>query len=785
MRLNLVIALLGLLAEIAALHAADRDELSQLRAAGAQALRNEDWTQAERIFQSGLAESRRLRRPKDEGRFLSNLGSLYFLSFRSADALSSYAAARRLGLDSQDRDLEQVATVNMTMVYARYAQWDQALATLDSLRAQPWSASKIHRSQYLQHRAIYLSRLTRYSEADEAFRVALDYASSIDNQPEIGRIWENWGISFLARHQPDPAEHCFLESFRSRYLRRNPEYHRLFLQFAQLALERGDAESAVAYSRRALEASRQGRSNYPGWNVHHTAARALQRAGQIPAALDQFRQGLAHARRTRADALPLDQIVISTENSLFALYADFLDCAFPLAQRDPRLMAELWAVSEENRRASLRLSSLAPQDWETRFPAAYRESLAKLQRLESRALSSPPARAALDALRLELWTQEGTLGIRPGLESNTPALDLRHLQSRLPSDEALVSFHVGDRASYSWLITRDGFQATALPRRAELAALVSSFRHELSAGLTPSSAHFRKILGEFFPVLATKPYWTVIVDGPLFELPLPALPLPDGQGLVADRFAVAFSPGVPSFGSRPISSRPDLVAFADPVYNRADSRRASFQNASYPAADLELPRLTGTARETQAVAAAWPGPKRLHLGPEATRTRLLDTLRESPGVLHLATHVIAPSANPPDARLALSLTPGSAELEQLGPQDLLNLRHRVGLVVMTGCASGRGKAVPGAGLVGLSRAWLVSGAEGVLASLWPMPDDSGELATAFYRHLRRLERGPPHRQWARALQSAQREMRQSSGWRSQAPYWASYFLLMRSERSGL
>ena len=789
MRLSLLALLLSLCWSAPVLAAASSNALSQVRARGAGFLRAGDWTKAEQTFLEGLTESRRLRLPYEEGRFLSNLGSVYFLSFRSPEALNSFAQARRIGLDSKDRDLEQVATVNMTMIYARYGQWARALDALESLRHQPWSASKVHRAQYLHHRAIYLYRLERFDESDEAFRVAFDYASAIDNPYEIGRLWENWGLSFLSRHDLSAAETCFLASFRTRYLRRNPEYNRLFLHFAHLAVEQGNAPAAVDYAQRAMAATAAGRSNFPAWAAHHAAARAFLLAGQTHQARRQFRLAFDHVRRSRAGVLPLDQIVVSTESSLFSLYQDFIETNFPAALHSPDLMAEVWAAAEENRQASLRLSSYSssPADFESRFPRAYREGLAKLQRLERNAAASPQARADLDAFRFELWTLESKLGLHPGGSPSGKPLNLKEVQASLLADEALVSFVVGARQSHAWLVTKRNLSARVLPNQADLAHLVNSFRQELSAGKDPktlSPEYFRKIFGEFFPVLATKPYWTVIVDGPLFDLPLAALPLPDGNGLVADRFTIALSASAPSLSASLSPVRPQLAAFADPIYNLADSRRKPFRNTARTVNE-ELPRLSGTARETRAVLGLWPGPKQAFLGADANRTNLLTILRQSPGVLHLATHVVAQPEDPSNARLALSLTPESAELEQIGPSELSALRHQTNLIVMTGCASGRGQAVPGAGLIGLSRAWLVSGAQGVLASLWPMPDDSGELATAFYRHLSRLERGPPHRRWALALQSAQREMRQSPDWRSQAPYWASYFLLMRSERSGL
>jgi CHAT domain-containing protein len=89
------------------------------------------------------------------------------------------------------------------------------------------------------------------------------------------------------------------------------------------------------------------------------------------------------------------------------------------------------------------------------------------------------------------------------------------------------------------------------------------------------------------------------------------------------------------------------------------------------------------------------------------------------------------------------------------------------LVVMTGCAAGTGTAADGAGLQGLTRAWLTAGASNVVATLWPVEDRSGDLLPSFYRHRRD---GPP----AEALRRSQREAIASGTWQADAANWAAY-----------
>lgn len=91
------------------------------------------------------------------------------------------------------------------------------------------------------------------------------------------------------------------------------------------------------------------------------------------------------------------------------------------------------------------------------------------------------------------------------------------------------------------------------------------------------------------------------------------------------------------------------------------------------------------------------------------------------------------------------------------------------LVVLSGCSSGAGAPLPGAGLIGLSRAWLAAGAERVVSSLWPTPDNFGEIFLSFYRH---ISLNP--KRASEALRQAQIQMIASRTWRSEPRYWAAY-----------
>jgi CHAT domain-containing protein len=130
----------------------------------------------------------------------------------------------------------------------------------------------------------------------------------------------------------------------------------------------------------------------------------------------------------------------------------------------------------------------------------------------------------------------------------------------------------------------------------------------------------------------------------------------------------------------------------------------------------------------------------------------------------------------------LSLRNGLPEL--LTTEEIATFRLPGSLVVLSGCSSGRGKALPGAGLMGLGRAWLLAGAAAVVVSAWPTPDDSGLFFSAFYQHFQTAQTqsggsGQLGRAAAFALQQAQLDMQRSTGYRHLPAFWAAYSVISK------
>ncbi|MFQ5605986.1 MAG: CHAT domain-containing protein, partial [bacterium] len=104
--------------------------------------------------------------------------------------------------------------------------------------------------------------------------------------------------------------------------------------------------------------------------------------------------------------------------------------------------------------------------------------------------------------------------------------------------------------------------------------------------------------------------------------------------------------------------------------------------------------------------------------------------------------------------------------------EVYNLDLNADLAVLSGCNTGLGRLSRGEGLMGMSRAFLYAGVPSLVASLWPVNDEStAELMKHFYHNLRM---GLPKN---RALQKAKLALSRSEDWKRDPFYWGAFVLI--------
>lgn len=318
------------------------------------------------------------------------------------------------------------------------------------------------------------------------------------------------------------------------------------------------------------------------------------------------------------------------------------------------------------------------------------------------------ARALLDIVRERVAADD----------AETAVVELKDLVASLRKGETLIQFHSLDDRLLVWTVNAGGLQGRALPvGRAELDAAIEALRQSIFGRRRNTAELAGALHDKLFAGLALPAGERLIVvpHGGLHYLPFQALRGADG--FLIQRHPVAVVPSASlavQLARRSFDARRTLVAFGNP----ANSARED---------------LPGAEREVQLISTLFPD-KRVFYQREASKTRF----REAAGagrILHVAAHAEVDSIDPLHSRILLAAEgndPGFLEAREVYGVDLKG----VSLVTLSACESGLGRVARGDEIQGFTRSFLTAGASGLVASLWPVADDSTELLmTTLYGEL--------------------------------------------------
>jgi len=430
----------------------------------------------------------------------------------------------------------------------------------------------------------------------------------------------------------------------------------------------------------------------------------------------------------------------------------------------------------------------------------------------------------LDAEEAEAKEREAIAPSLFGAARRPPSLDdLR--AALLAPDTQLIEYWVGARNAWLWLITSRSMRAVRLCSSPQLTVAVSAYRKALLAreenppgeDLPAREARIAhadrelkvqaaKLGGLLLPLHPSSGIHRLVVipDNIIASVPFSALRFGPGSGFLIQSYEVTEEPSAAvamELLSRPaaLPKREAIAVFADPVYNLLDPRLAKARSGAsavrivanpgsaasahpqVPApvlrsdADLDLsalPRLRASDEEAKAIASI-SGADRVHLylGFQATPAAVIETDWSRYFIAHFATHAVVDSARPELSGIVLSTLgkDGSPQNGILWLHDIYRTPMPLPLVVLSGCRTAGGTAIPGEGISGLAQAFLSSGASAVVGSLWTVDDAAaGKMVPWFYQAM--LDQ---HLSVSGALRAAQLKMLAAGS----PPYdWAGYIV---------
>lgn len=773
----------------------EAEEFSSIAGTAARLRAARDLLGLEKLYQDSykLAVERRILPAQIT--YLTALGNTYLLAFRYGDALQSYVRARTLARTAQDWSNAGLIALNLTALYQQIGDLPSAL------RAAEEGKSDAARSGAAYYRAELLLQLARlYSlrgdnRAEQEYREGIQAAADKRDARLQAQGLNLLGEQLLGTHHLKEAEDAIIEGFR---------LHRLFapgglrMSYAQLgALRLAQASNgtdpalharllaeAERFTRNALYASASRDAVGETYTLENQLGKILAAEGRLDAALSTLKRSVQLASAWRATIPPAAsflngsnaQVAESAFDSFVELSADQA-----LRGRCPSCAWQSFLAEETNRAASLRETQALTPLWKQKLPPQYWKTVDALRKENARLLAADqPTSKLADRLKLEITEMEAVAGLgflRAPSENLSTENSLIQFQRRLTPGELLLSFHLGQRQSYLWAVTRGTLHLYALDSESGIQKNVTAFRAAISEGRPEGQQLGERIghslLGRLNPEERKKPRWLLSLEGSLLDLPFAAVVTErtgDRVSYLIERHSIQILPGAFSLSRSPERSNEAaghgrLLLVGDPVYNTADQRWLG--RRSTVTDGITLNRLPGSGREVEACARSWGGSgATLLTGTAATRSGFLQASQIAPTAIHLATHVVANPESETFVAFGLGAD-GKAGLLSAGEIAALNIPRS--LVVMTGCAAATGEILPGAGRMGLTHSWLVAGASGVIATGWPVPDRPSRLMPEFYQYWKSISA-------AEALRRSQLDMLHSGTWEALPSQWAAFQL---------
>jgi hypothetical protein len=568
-----------------------------------------DFERAAELFQQAASQASREGLKRERAQYLSNLFSLQGALGRYAEASTTLEAAMRAARAAQDPRTHlallltgashQTVFGNTRLAEARLNAAAQLVARnpdLARFRAQLWFGQGANLAASGNHKAA-LPLLER--AAQEGIRLGIQEGERVTFQSLAlaGRCYaeiRDW--AGLARSVETAKRVAALWS--------RPVPPPVWRNEALLAADKGDFQKALMLLDNTANA---GDSGLPLTQLTRSRLRGLfrLRSGD-PGGLADLRNAVDQARLRRPLAAALAVGPDAFERELSVTYREYLDALLRLAPSDS--VTDAWEAIDrlEEYRARALTSVRLGQPNRNGFPPEYWNVLGDLRRIEGKEgsewdLKRSALLAELDAL------ERRALGA--GYENQYPvSFKARELQRRLTSqDLLLVLLNLSEKNFTLIALTYGQTKIVRLGPPSALAREAKSFRQQIEGGSPGVPASAERLFVQLFASLPKefleKRQWWVVPDEPLFSVPMAALrkPTSQGGGYLVESATIRLLPRLNGwFRTPPHQPFARLAAFADPIYNAADTRRVV-----KVAARQSLPRLVGSGAEALEVARLW------------------------------------------------------------------------------------------------------------------------------------------------------------------------------------
>ena len=335
----------------------------------------------------------------------------------------------------------------------------------------------------------------------------------------------------------------------------------------------------------------------------------------------------------------------------------------------------------------------------------------------------------------------------------------------LGQDEAALEYILGEEASWLIFVAKDDISIHELPPSDEIEDKIDTFRVVLTTAkkeesrslLNQATALYDMLISPVADKLTNVQKLLIVPTGKLYFLPFESLRTEDKY--LVENFQLRYAPSlnvaylVAKRGGKQNSSG-KWIGFGDPVYQAECDARAhgsemaedtTYALANYTramATDDERGelwcRIEGTGIEVNAIAEKIGLDEtsgHLFLEQDANETNFKKYAPDGSRFLHVASHGTLGEGGARQPALVLSLMGNEDTGEDgfLTMTEVFNMKTPAEMVVLSACKTGQGKMERGEGVAGMARAFLYSGADSLVVSLWSVADEqTKDLMVRFY-----------------------------------------------------
>jgi CHAT domain-containing protein len=309
---------------------------------------------------------------------------------------------------------------------------------------------------------------------------------------------------------------------------------------------------------------------------------------------------------------------------------------------------------------------------------------------------------------------------------------------KIPADTLVLSYYLGSKRLYAFLLDKEGISGveTGGPgfTRASLAAQVDEYQKKLVDSkdlsrkdyVAPCKALYARLLSPMRERLLKYRHVVFIPMDGLFYIPVQTLINPTSGRFFLDEFEGGVSQAASATILAELLDRP-ARDYAKLYYGFGDAENAKAVKLEY------------TRQELNEVFALMGGNGELRLGKEASETRIKAADLTEFKYIHLSCHGLNYGYGEKHyfrvPALLFAQEPG--EDSHWTDLEISSKNIRSDCVILSACKTALGKDTEGEGLVGLNQAFLLSGANAVVASLWSVADiTTYDLIVNFFKRVR-------------------------------------------------